>query len=1219
MYYSSTHKKKRERIKRNKITKCPKTVEKQQFEEKTEQKLLASCQSSNIAQLPIINIKFGDFTVASLLDTGANLSLIQPDTLQLIKNYTKIHYLSRSVRIHTLNNTTIPYLSAVNLKFRLGNKWLSNQFFVTQHNWSANYQMILGYDFIQKNKILIDTNKNQLIIENTYFDFLNNENNMSNSNVEERINHIKQDDTNTVRVALNTRILPNAAEIVKLSISGNMERNQLVLFSPNQQKGKKLNMTESIHDLINKQYMFTIIENNSNSTIVLRKGEKVGKIYKIDENQFEKPIEQQTLQINHITLKEVRKLRQEELDPNDFDLNHLEAEQKTKLIKMLMKNSAAFSKSYSTLGETDAVVPQFNLLHNFPIQTKPYTIPRIAKKYAQEEIAKLLEAGIIEPSTSSYSFPVIFVKKKLPPNADPNKLKFRMAVDYRLLNCITESYQICLPKISDILHSISGKQYYCVLDLKSAFFQIKLDQRDKEKLAFCTELGNFQPTRLPFGAKNSSAYFHTLISKCLGDFQGPNLQYFLDDIIVAANSINELVEILQKVFDKLIKFNLTLDPAKIQLCKKEITYLGFCINKNGFAPSEENIQKVIKFPRPSNVKEVQTFIGMVNYFRHLIFNYADIIKPIVNLTKKNVPFVWNERCQNALDKIQDLILEKPTIKNIENDKPLYLVTDASRSAICGILMQKDNDKFYPVQFYSKILTPAEARYPSIRRELYAIFMSVKQFHEHLYGKKFIILTDAKALTFHINLEKQPDIVARWLLYLAEFHYTMEHIPGFKNPADYLSRVSDERVVNNINIFTTNDNLSIQNIINKQKEDKYMKTIIEKLHSNHKDTVAQYFIDSFTEVLMIKLKPTNPKMKHRSVQNKILIPKTLIKDVLQTVHAPHFGVQKTYEFVKAKYYWRGMYSDTKSFVENCANCLQSKSKQQNTKPRLIPKKDLAPGEMIAIDIVGKLPRSIDNKFYVLTIIDHYSRYLETIPLNNCTSNSIIKSLNEYFARFGIPKILLSDNGSYFCSTEFNQFLKSLSIQHRKSSIYYPQSNGLIERVHRVMKESIAAISQKIFEWPKKVLMFKLYYNNAKHSVTKFSPAELFFGRSLNTPIESNEPLKLAEDFQQYSKILKEQLNINKEKVKFNEEDYFSYAKKYLKGRKIPELKLGDTVFLQNFNDNKVLQPKYIGPYEIIKKLRNHNYVLQLDNKTTKVHVSKLFQQKPSRVDAVEDKE
>ncbi|KFM59763.1 hypothetical protein X975_08581, partial [Stegodyphus mimosarum] len=179
-----------------------------------------------------------------------------------------------------------------------------------------------------------------------------------------------------------------------------MQKEQQIMFSPDRRKVGKIGMTDSIHEISDRQYIFTIIENNSNSTIILRKGEKIGKVYKVEEKQFEKPREQQNLQINHITLKEIKKLRKEELSTDDFDLSHLEAEQKNKMIEMLMKNSAVFSKSYITLGETDAVVPQFNLLHNFPIQTRPYTIPRIAKKYAQEEIAKLLEAGIIEPSTS---------------------------------------------------------------------------------------------------------------------------------------------------------------------------------------------------------------------------------------------------------------------------------------------------------------------------------------------------------------------------------------------------------------------------------------------------------------------------------------------------------------------------------------------------------------------------------------------------------------------------------------------------------------------------------------------------------------------------------------------------------------------------------------------------------------------------------------------------
>ncbi|GBO04024.1 Retrovirus-related Pol polyprotein from transposon 17.6 [Araneus ventricosus] len=340
-------------------------------------------------------------------------------------------------------------------------------------------------------------------------------------------------------------------------------------------------------------------------------------------------------EVNTLTADEITTLRREELNADDFNLEHLNETEKNEILKLLMQNFKVFSKSYQTLGCTDAITPEFKLLHNFSIQTKPYPIPKIAHDFAKQEIQKLLEAGIIEPSTSKYSFPIIFVKRK----SDSKKLKFRMVVDYRLLNSVTESFKICLPKIADILHEISGKKWYSFLDLKSAFFQIKLKNSDKQKLEFCSELGNFQPTRLPFGSKNSTSYLHLLISKRLDDLKGPNIQFFLDDIIIAANSISEMNTRLQLVFDRLAQFNLTLDPNKIQICKTNITYLGFNISANGYAPSKDSIQKVTKFPVPQNVKQVQSYLGMMNYFRHLIFNYAEVVEPIVNLTRKGTPFV----------------------------------------------------------------------------------------------------------------------------------------------------------------------------------------------------------------------------------------------------------------------------------------------------------------------------------------------------------------------------------------------------------------------------------------------------------------------------------------------------------------------------------------------------------------------------------------------------
>ncbi|GBM13864.1 Transposon Tf2-9 polyprotein [Araneus ventricosus] len=1163
---------------------------------------------------------------------GANVSLIQPHIVDQIKTKTKVEYISRMVRIKTIDNTVVPYMSAINLKFKIEKKWFSNQFFVTLNSWNAQYHAILGYDFLQRNKVVIDTVNKQLLVGNQKFDFEENsptnvcsetidcdisESDKNKKESFEQINNNFGEKVNVseetfhalnVKIANNITVQPFSTEIINLKVPKNISKNKDLIFIPKKNKLGYL-INESLNVPTNANLFHTIIENNTNKVIHVRKNTIMGKLSTFDVNDIMSPSESEIYQINNLNLNEIHKMRRDELLKSDFKLDHLNDKDKKDMQDLLLKNYKVFSKSYKTLGETSAVIPEFSLLHNFPLQTKPYSIPLMAKKYAQQEINNLLEAGIIEPSSSSYCFPVIFIKKKQNPNDSNSEPKFRMVVDYRLLNSITETFKICLPKISEIIKNIAGRKIYCVLDLKSAFFQIKLRDEDKRKLAFCTEMGNFQPTRLPFGSKNSTSYFHTLISKCLNGITGKNVQFFLDDIIIAADSLCELKVTLQQVFDRLIKFNLTLDPAKLQLCKPEITYLGFDLNANGFYPSEQNVNKVTNFPRPKNLKQVQMFLGMLNYFRGLIYDYAGIVEPLVKLTKKNTPFVWSVECENAFNTVQEIILKKLTLKNFDPNLPISLITDASKIAICGILLQKKDNVFYPLEFFSRKLTPAECKYPSIRRELLAIYASVKHFHDQLLGEKFELLTDAKPLTEYQSLDKKPEIVARWLLYLGTFSFTPTHIPGSLNPADFLSRVVEENSlnVNNITLFQPNDKLSMQNISIEQKQDAILSKIMNDLSVNKQ--CKQYFLDVNSGLLMIK----NAHKNKKKIVNRIVIPKSLIKVCIETAHAPHFGVRKTFEFIRHKYQWKGMYLDTKNFCEHCEKCLENKPKAKLTQTQMIPKRNLAPGQCIAIDVVGKLPRSTDNKNFILTIIDHYSRYLEAYPLQNITSRTIINCLNKYFANFGLPKFLITDNATNFISNEMVEFLDRLNIQHRKSSIYYPMANGLLERAHRTMKESLASMCESTFQWSEKLLFFKLYYNNSIHSVTKFAPAEIFFGRKQNLPLDSFfEPINVENESKYLKNIRNNMCSIRNEFAK-NEEQYFKNNAPHIKGRKVPNFNLGDKVFVKNFSHPHVFQEKYKGPFEIIKILRNNNYVIKSlkDNKTMKLNVSKIFKQEQPR--------
>ncbi|GBO35826.1 Transposon Tf2-8 polyprotein [Araneus ventricosus] len=1082
------------------------------------------------------------------------------------------------VRIKTIDNTVVPYMSAINLKFKIEKKkkkvlesTLDPLHWTTLNTWNAHYHAILGYDFLQRNKVVIDTVNKQLLVGNQKFDFEENsptnvcsdttdcdisESDKNKKESFEQINNnfVEKVDAseetfhalnvkiaNNITHALNVKIVNNitvqpfSTQIINLKVPKNISKNKDLIFIPKKNKLGYL-INESLNVPTNANLFHTIIENNTNKVIHVRKNTIMGKLSTFDVNDIMSPSESEIYQINNLNLNEIHKMRRDELLKSDFKLDHLNDKDKKDMQELLLKNYKVFSKSYKNLGEASAVIPEFSLLHNFPLQTKPYSIPLMVKKYAQQEINNLLEAGIIEPSSSSYCFPVIFIKKKQNPNDSNSEPKFRMVVDYRLLNSITETFKNCLPKISEIIKNIAGRKI-CVLDLKSAFFQIKLRDEDKRKLAFCTEI------------------------------------------------------------------------AKLQLCKPEITYLGFDLNANGFSPSEQNVNKVTNFPRPKNLKQVQMFLGMLNYFRGLNYGYAGIVEPLVKLTKKNTPFVWSVECENAFNTVQEIILKKPTLKNFDPNLPISLITDASKIAICGILLQKKDNVYYPLQFFSRKLTPAECKYPSIRRELLAIYASVKHFHDQLLGENFELLTDAKPLTEYQSLDKKPEIVARWLLYLGTFSFTPTHIPGSLNPADFLSRVVEENSlnVNNITLFQPNDKLSMQNILIEQKQDAILSKIMNDLSDNKQ--CKQYFLDVNSGLLMIK----NAHKNKKKIVNRIVIPKSLIKVCIETAHAPHFGVRKTFEFIRHKYQWRGMYLDTKNFCEHCEKCLENKPKAKLTQTKMIPKRNLAPGQCIAIDIVGKLPRSTDNKNFILTKIDHYSRYLEAYPLQNITSSTIINCLNKYFANFGLPKFLVIDNATNFISNEMVEFLDRLNIQHRKSSIYYPMANGLLERAHRTMKESLASMCESTFQWSEKLLFFKLYYNNSIQSVTKFAPAEIFFGRKQNLPLDSFFELVTVENESKYLKNIRNNMCSIRNEFAKNEEQYFKNNAPHIKGRKVPNFNLGDKVFVKNFSHPQVSQEKYKGPFEIIKILRNNNYVIKSlkDNKTMKLNVSKIFKQEQPR--------
>lgn len=914
-------------------------------------------------------------------------------------------------------------------------------------------------------------------------------------------------------------------------------------------------------------------------------------------------------------LKETYDLRRMSISADDFDVKHLLPHERQKILSVLLSNTQVFAKDYSVLGRNSVLQHPIELTHNFPISLKPFHLNKVMTDYQNKEIQNLLDNGLIEKSSSLYSFPTILVRKKPAPGADPNvDISYRCVTDYRLLNCVTSKYHFPMTRVHDILQKLGGKKYYSTLDLKAAYQQIEIPESQRDIFTFITSKGKFKPVTYPFGFVNSGNYFNELMNLAIGDLSGDSVGYFLDDILLAAQSLEEMCDRLQLIFDRLTLFNLTLDPKKAKLMLPKTEFLGFNICEKGISPANANIGKITQCPVPTNARKVRQFLGMTNYFRNLINNYSALILPLTQLTKKGVKFVWSQECHEAFQELQHQILNKPMVKNPDYSKKFYLACDASAKTIAGILLQKHNDNMCPVFYYSRVLNESEAKYDTMKKELLAIFSCVKNFSDHLFGNEFKILTDCKALTYHLDLQKQPEIVLRWLMYLQNFAFQIEHIPGKSNPSDYFSRETFQSNVQNkmiAHILQSNESLSIQNIAQLQEFDDFCIKIKAKLLKEDSNITKNYYIHPEYQIVMKRYFP--PRRTRAKVVDKIVIPKSLVPEVLKSSHVSHFGANKTYYFIKKMYYWPGSFADVVNFTRRCERCLKFKAKRVMKEPLRYFEKGSTPNSIIACDCVGPLTRSTDGHLYVITVIDLFSRYLTAIPVRNIKATTIIRELTRYFCNHGMPKTILTDNGSNYTSSQFKEWLELLGVEHRKTSIYHPSSNGLLENKHKTLKESISCMASE-FDWSQRLQFFQLFYNNSVNRNTGYTPSQLYFGRDQSLPLDKHA-LPVPDQTSSFDKFLKQTAlhvkDMTKISLEIQRRNFECESKAFNLKHPSRNFKIGDIVFLHEFTKSAALLPKNNGPWEIVKIFRNQNYLLHKEDKHIKVHVSKIISLPPPR--------
>ena len=1124
-----------------------------------------------------------------------------------LKNKPKL--LKKTADLQSANGTSLKVDGCVNVQFRIGGTEVSQDFYVVR---DLNRNMILGLDWLKSNNVRIYFDLKSLRINGkTYV------------NLEEDI-HV----ASTVRMKHTCVIKPNTAQICY----GKVREN------PDLPSGQFYDVMEINRGFIANEPGLKIIncvttlpQNRTLPLLIVNQTNRHFKIYRHGLLAKIVPVHER----NIINTCSVIKNGSTDSTINLKDLDVAE-KYRCKIEQLVLKNKNLFASKDSELGHTDVVKMTIDTGDTKPIKLRPYRTPIKNREVIDKAVDEMLDADVIRRSNSPWSFPVVIVDKK-----DGTK---RFCVDFRKLNQVTKKNSYPLPLIDDILALLGKAKFFTSLDLKSGYWQVLMDEKDKEKTAFACHRGLFEFNVMPFGLSNAPAVFQELMSIVLNGCNAFAIAY-LDDILIFSETFEKHMFHLNTIFEKLCQYGLKLKLKKCSFLQTEVNYLGFVIDENGIKPDQKKVEAIRTLPVPTCVKEVRSFVGMCSYYRRFIPNFSQIAEPIIDLTRKYAHFKWTDVHQTAFQFIKDSLTTVPLLVYPDSNKPYTLYTDASDTCIGACLTQICDGEEKPLYYLSHKLSKSQCKWSTVEKEAYAIHFSLQKLDYYLHNAEFVIKTDHKPLKYLLESPMQNRKIQMWALGMAGYNCKVEYIEGKTNTcADLLSRHPEnvgsekDRLEDDVDL-DVNDNIYQVNVLDSSNFDP--KTYAS-CNLPEKDSIERCDLSDFKdfdmsveqakddELMSLKSKIDSgdfgkDKQKHYLVVENLLyyisnveddpylrlyVPKHLRSLVITQYHDRngHMGVQKTFDSIRQKYYWPNLFKDLNNFVTACVVC-QTRSLQKIKQP--LQETDIPPYPMakVSLDLSGPYPTSMSGNRYIIAFVDWFSGWPEAFAVPDKTADTVAHLLLEHiFPRFGCSLQIVTDNGTENVNKVIKDVLESLKIDHVLTSVYHPQSNAKVERFHRTLHDVLAkrlADDQRTWDLHLNQALAALRFNVSESS--KFSPFYLLYNRDVVLPVDNllkprrkyhGEELHKITLQEQHKAFVTVRNNLRKSKKR--------QARYADRNSKAVEFEIGDPVYYKNNKRMNKFDLKWKPFYRVIEKRGPVTYIIknQLDGSTSKVHAEML---------------
>ena len=854
-----------------------------------------------------------------------------------------------------------------------------------------------------------------------------------------------------------------------------------------------------------------------------------------------------------------------------------------------------------------------------PLQPGAKPVSRPMFRYSPREVAEikaqvtaLLAHGLIQPSSSPFGAPVIFVQKK--------DGSLRMVIDYRAINKLTVRNQYPLPRIDQLLDSLSGAKVFSSLDLMSAYHQIRLQESDVPKTAFKTPLGLFEFKVLPFGLANSPAVFAAKMASVFKNEIGKFCLVYLDDLLVFSRTPEEHMTHLRAVLDRLRSERFYAKLSKCQFGAGSVDYLGYVVSAEGIHVNPRKTQVVQDWPTPRNPKEIRSFLGLSNYFRRFIQGYSKLVRPMNDLLLKDARWEWTPACQAAFDGVKHALTNAPVLCIPDFSKPFELITDASgdqhRGALGAVLLQEGR----VVAYESRTLSSAELNYTTTEQECLAVVHALKVWRCYLEGVKFIVVTDHNPNTF---MSTQPLLnrrQARWSELMQQYDFEWVYRPGRVNVADPLSRIPAPSTLCCIaaSVGWARRFIPGASLTSDRLAAVAAPAPLQSLTAFVSQLLVAYAADPWFAEQANTAQLRCEQGVWYTEEGQIVVPasdalrETVLTQMHSAPYAGHIGVNKTVAAVSRLFWWPRLRDTVVAWVKRCEECQRNKS--SNTKPagplRPLPIPD-AKWASVSMDFVVQLPTTTSGYDAILVFVDRLTKMVHLAPTHStCDAVETATLFTHHVVRLhGWPREVITDRGSVFTGKFFQCLAQHWQMKTLMSSSFHPQTDGQTERVNRVMEDMLRHfVSPTQDDWDKYLPIVEFAINGSKHESTRETPFFLNYGRHPHTPFTVLLPQsqgssasmpavqKMTDDMYLTLRDAKQYLRAAQDRQK-------QYADRH---RSPVRVSLGDQVLLSTKNiklkdpGSRKLLPKWIGPFKIVEQINPVAFKLDLPPALERLH-------------------